>query len=120
MDLVALVTDKLGVERPQAEAGLGAVFFAIRMAMDAAAFETVKAALPDVLQWMAAGPKGGRTGEMLSFVGPQALQKRLAAAEFDEAQRYAFIALVRNALTERFPVDKAPKIAAGIARALPS
>ena len=83
MDLVPQIVANLEVEEGQAEKGVGAILMALRMVVDKAAFEKVKAAVPNHESYMGrALMSGARTGEMVAMAGPAALLAGLAAAGF--------------------------------------
>lgn len=79
MSLVKEVAAELGITEDGATRALGCVFRAVRMTMKADTFNTVRAAFPEVEDWLRAAPvAGGRTAEMLAIVGPEALERSLA------------------------------------------
>jgi len=83
MDLVPQIVANLEVEERQAEKGVGAILMALRMVVDKATFEKVKAVVPNHESYMGrALMSGARTGEMVAMVGPAALLAGLAAAGF--------------------------------------
>lgn len=83
MDLVDQIAADLAVERAAAEKGIGAILMAMRMAVDKATFEKVRAAVPNHESYMGrALMSGARTGEMIGVAGPAALMAGLAAAGF--------------------------------------
>jgi hypothetical protein len=83
MDLVEQIVADLAVEPGQAEKGIGAILMAMRMAVDKATFEKVRAAVPAHESYMGrALMSGARTGEMIGFAGPAGLMAGLSAAGF--------------------------------------
>ncbi len=83
MDLVAQIVANLEVEAGAAEKGIGAILMAMRMVVDKATFEKVRAAVPSLESHMGrALMSGARTGEMIGVAGPAALMAGLAAAGF--------------------------------------
>ncbi|MDP3909055.1 MAG: DUF2780 domain-containing protein [Gemmatimonadales bacterium] len=118
MDLVQQVVANLEVETGQAEKGVGAILMAMRMAVDRATFEKVRAAIPNHESYMGrALMSGARTGEMLGVMGPAALLAGLAAAGFrtEDVPRLGRIVLehlrpaVGTDVVERF-LDGAPAL----------
>jgi len=87
VDLVQRVADELGIDEGKAADGLGAVFLAIRMALDARTFGVVADAFPDVGEWMVGAPLSAHwTGEILTIANPKALNRILVHAGFTEDQ----------------------------------
>src|SRR5437867_8144469 len=90
MDLVEQIVANLEVEPGQAEKGIGAILMAMRMAVDKATFERVRAAVPNHESYMGrALMSGARTGEMIGVAGPAALMagpSALRAAPPDAAR----------------------------------
>lgn len=83
MDLVEQIVANLEVDAGQAEKGIGAILMAMRLAVDKATFEKVRAAVPNHESYMGrALMSGARTGEMISVAGPGALMAGLSAAGF--------------------------------------
>src|SRR5256886_17248508 len=81
MDLVQQVVANLEVETGQAEKSVGAILMALRMTVDKATFEKVRAAVPNHESYMGrALMSGARTGEMIGVAGPAALMAGLSAA----------------------------------------
>lgn len=80
MDIVERVSHTFATDRAKAERGVGAVLSALRLSIDKAAYDKVKAALPaaDTLIGKALAP-GGRTAEMAAVVAPSTLLAALAA-----------------------------------------
>ena len=118
MDLVQQVVANLEVETGQAEKGVGAILMAMRMAVDRATFEKVRAAIPNHESYMGrALMSGARTGEMLGVMGPSALLAGLAAAGFhaEDVPRLGRIVMehlrpaVGTDVVERF-LDGAPAL----------
>lgn len=118
MDLVQQVVANLEVETGQAEKGVGAILMALRMAVDRATFEKVRAAIPNHESYMGrALMSGARTGEMMGVMGPAALLAGLAAAGFrtEDVPRLGRIVMehlrpaVGTDVVERF-LDGAPAL----------
>lgn len=87
MNLIQAVTGRLGIDDAHAVKGLGALFLAIRMAVDMRTFTEIASAFPDSSQWMLEAPfQGGGTGEMLAMATPGAVRRILAIAGFREDQ----------------------------------
>ena len=85
MNLVQAVIDHLDVDEERAIKGLGALFLAIRMAVDMKTFTQIASAFPDSGQWMLEAPfQGGGTGEMLAMATPGAVRRILLIAGFDD------------------------------------
>lgn len=83
MDLVEQIVANLQVEPGQAEKGIGAILISMRMAVDKATFEKVRAAVPAHERYMGhALMSAARTGEMIGVAGPAALSAGLTAAGF--------------------------------------
>lgn len=84
MDLVEQIVANLEVEPGQAEKGIGAILISMRMAVDKATFEKIRAAVPAHESYMghALMSTAARTGEMIGVAGPAALSAGLAAAGF--------------------------------------
>src|SRR5260370_17105574 len=83
MDLVEQVVANLEVEPGQAEKGVGAILMALRMTVDKATFERVRAAVPNHESYMGrALMSGARTGETIGVAGPAALMPALSPAAF--------------------------------------
>ena len=83
MDLVEQIVANLEVEPGAAEKGIGAILMAMRMVVDKATFEKVRAAVPNLESYMGrALMSGARTGEMIGVAGPAALMVALSAAGF--------------------------------------
>lgn len=80
MDLVTDVSRALHVDRAKAERAVGAILSALRVSIDKAGFEKVKAAVPGAegLIGKALQP-GGRTAEMAALVAPSTLLAALAS-----------------------------------------
>jgi len=115
VDLAQVVSNECGIDTEQAQLGLGTIFAAIRMAVDANEHQTIKQAFPQVDEWLGqATIGGGRTGEMLALIGPEALENNLRRAGFDDTNISMIFTTVGLALTERVP-----EIATKVARRLP-
>lgn len=85
MDLVDQIVANLDVEPDQAEKGIGAILISMRMSVDKATFERVRAAVPAHESYMGhALMSAARTGEMIGVAGPAALSAGLSAAGFRE------------------------------------
>lgn len=83
MDLIEQIVANLAVEPGQAEKGIGAILISMRMSVDKATFEKVRAAVPAHESYMGrALMSGARTGEMIGVAGPGALSAGLSAAGF--------------------------------------
>lgn len=83
MDLVEQIVANLEVEPGQAEKGIGAILISMRMSVDKATFEKVRAAVPAHESYMGhALMSSARTGEMIGVAGPAALSAGLSAAGF--------------------------------------
>ena len=117
MDLVHDVSTALGVDEERATQGLGALFVAIRMAVDAKTFSEVSTALPEAGPLMQHTPfEGSRTGEMLALATPAAVRRLLRTAGFSEEQvpelcarvgrvvREAVDPAVWNTIEKRLPI----------------
>lgn len=101
MDLVEIVVSETGLSEDRAKDGLGAVFMAIRMAVDAKTFGEVATAFPDVGIWMQNAPLSARwTGEMLAMATPRALRRILLNAGFKEEHVDSLWAAVGSGLRE--------------------
>jgi len=86
MDLVQQVATHLEIDEAKAERAIGAILMALRSSVDRATFDRVTQALPHSEHLMGrALMGGGRTGELMGFVGPAGLSAALAAAGFDTA-----------------------------------
>lgn len=114
MDLVEQIVANLEVETGQAEKGIGAILMAMRMAVDKATFEKVRAAVPNHESYMGrALMSGARTGEMIGVMGPAALMAGLSAAGFrqEDVPRLGRIVLehlrpsVGNETIEKFGLE---------------
>ena len=111
MDLVQRVADEVGVDEGKAADGLGAVFLAIRMALDAKSFGKVAEAFPDMGEWMVSAPLSAHwTGEVLAIARPRALRRILLNAGFTEEQVEKLLAAVGRALREAAGPDVHDKI----------
>jgi hypothetical protein len=85
MDLVEQIVANLEVEPGQAEKGIGAILISLRMVVDKATFEKVRAAVPAHESYMGrALMSHGRTGEIVGVAGPAALSAGLSAAGFSK------------------------------------
>jgi uncharacterized protein (DUF2267 family) len=101
VDLVQRVADEVGVDDGKAADGLGAVFLAIRMALDAKTFGTVAEAFPDMGEWMQGAPLSAQwTGEVLAIAKPKALRRILLNAGFTDEQVEKLLSVVGSALRE--------------------
>lgn len=80
MDIIERVSQTFAVDRARAEKGVGAILSALRVSIDKAGFDKVKAAVPGAegLIGKALTP-GGRTAEMAALVAPSTLLAALAA-----------------------------------------
>ena len=87
MNLVQAVADRVHVDEELAVKGLGALFLAIRMAVDMKTFTEIASAFPDSGQWMLQAPfQGGGTGEMLAMATPGAVRRILCIAGLNDDQ----------------------------------
>ncbi len=115
MDLAQIVATECDLDQDQAQKGLGTLFTAVRMAINANEHQTLKEAFPQVDEWLSHGMMGGgRTGEMLALIGPEALEKNLRRAGLDDTNIPKFAKIVGRALNE-----SVPEIATKIASRLP-
>jgi len=106
VNLVQATTDRLEIDEEHAIKGLGALFLAIRMAVDMKTFTQIASAFPDSSQWMLEAPfQGGGTGEMLAMATPRAVQRILLIAGFDDAQVGGLCELVGSAIKESVSPD---------------
>ncbi len=111
MDLVQSVVSETGLSEERAQDGLGAVFMAIRMAVDAKTFGEVATAFPDLGAWMQQAPLSARwTGEMLTMATPRALRRILLNAGFKEEQVGGLWTVVGRSLREAVGVEPHQKI----------
>ncbi len=111
MDLVQRVADEAGVDEAKAADGLGTVFLAIRMALDAKSFGTVAEAFPDMGEWMVGAPLSAHwTGEVLAIAKPKALRRILLNAGFTDEQVEKLFSLVGSALPEAVGTEIHDKI----------
>lgn len=101
MSLLDDVQQQLEVDEAKAIRGLGAMFIAVRMAVDAKTFSLVAAAFPHVGEWMQEAPfQGGRTGEMLAMATPGAVTRILGFAGYPKEQVPVIGALVGGAVRD--------------------
>jgi hypothetical protein len=101
VDLVKAVTDHLGVDEELTTKGLGALFLAIRMAVDMKTFTQIASAFPDSGQWMLEAPfQNGGTGEMLAMATPGAVRRILLIAGFTDDQIRGLYTAVGLAIRE--------------------
>ncbi len=101
MDLVQRVADEIKVDEAKAADGLGVVFLAIRMALDAKTFVAVADAFPDVGEWMTEAPLSARwTGEILAIATPKAVRRLLLNAGFTEEQIEKLCSIAGSAVRE--------------------
>jgi uncharacterized protein (DUF2267 family) len=114
VDLVQRVADEVGVDEGKAADGLGAVFLAIRMALDARSFGMVAEAFPDMGEWMVGAPLGAHwTGEILTIAKPKALKalrRILLHAGFTDPQIEKLLSVVGSALREAMSPEVHDKI----------
>jgi len=111
VDLVQIVVSETGLSEERAKDGLGAVFMAIRMAVDAKSFGEVATAFPDVGSWMQKAPLSARwTGEMLAMATPRALRRIMLNAGFKEKQVDSLWTAVGRGLRESVGVEPHKKI----------
>lgn len=115
MDLSQVVSTECSIDKEQAERGLGTLFTAIRMAINANEHQALKEAFPQIDEWLGhATMGGGRTGEMLALIGPEALEKNLRSAGFADAAIPQVGKIVGQALQQAVP-----EVAAKVASRLP-
>ncbi len=101
MNLVQAVANSLEVDEELAIKGLGALFLAIRMAVDMKTFTEIASAFPDSAQWMLKAPfQGGGTGEMLAMATPGAVRRILRIAGFSDDQIRDLCATVGSGIRE--------------------
>jgi hypothetical protein len=101
VDLVKRVADEVGVDEGKAANGLGAVFLAIRMALDAKTFGAVAEAFPDLGEWMVGAPLSAHwTGEILAIAKPRALRRILVNAGFSDEQIEQLLSIAGSAVRE--------------------
>jgi hypothetical protein len=111
VDLVQIVVSETGLSEDRAEDGLGAVFMAIRMAVDAKTFGEVATAFPDVGTWMQKAPLSARwTGEMLAMATPRALRRIMLNAGFKEEHVDGLWGAVGRGLRESIGAEPHKKI----------
>jgi hypothetical protein len=116
VDLVREVSTKLGVDDERATRGLGALFVAIRMAVDAKTFSEVAQALPEAADLMQHAPfEGTRTGEMLALATPPAVRRLLQTAGFKPEQVPELCRIVGKVVRDAVDAD----VWAAIERRLP-
>jgi hypothetical protein len=100
------VTERLAIDDEHAVKGLGAMFLAIRMAVDMKTFTQIASAFPDSSQWMLEAPfQGGGTGEMLAMATPRAVRRILLIAGFDDDQVGGLCDLVGSAIKQSVPPE---------------
>jgi hypothetical protein len=102
MDLIAAVSQSFPVDRAKAEKSVGAILSALRVSIDKAGFEKLKAAVPGAegLIGKALQP-GGRTAEMAAMVAPSTLLAALAAQGWKKDE---VPALLRQVLDQLRPI----------------
>ena len=106
MSLLEVVTTELALDREKAQAGLGALFTSIRLATDARTFETIKAKIPEIDGWVGRSYSGGgRTGEIMTLMGPQALTRTLTAAGFSADEIAGLGRVVGRSLKDILPAE---------------
>ena len=106
MDLRSSVISEFGVDENTASKALGALFTAVRMAMDTRTFGSVAVAFPAASIWMREAPvMTGRTGEMLALATPETLHRSLVALGFDDHQVSRLGQLVGNELKTHLSSD---------------
>jgi len=111
VDLVQSVVNEAGLSEERAKDGLGAVFMAIRMAVDAKTFSEVATAFPDVGTWMQKAPLSARwTGEMLAMATPRALRRIMLNAGFKEEEVDGLWTVVGRGLRDAVGVEPHQKI----------
>ena len=117
MDLVQRLTSETGVDTDIAERALGSIFMTIRLAVNAEQYGQIKAAFPQVEDWLKKGTDvgGGRTGEMLAILDAESLAERLQSAGLAQAQQQAFATVIGSAVREAL----SPELAAQITSRVP-
>lgn len=111
MDLVQVVSDAVGVDRPTAESVLGSFFTSIRMAVDAGVFGKMIGAVPEAEHWMLGLTfAGGRTGEIVALAGADGLRRQLLMIGLDDAQIAKAGAALGKALRQLAPQDAMEKV----------
>ena len=106
MNLVQVTTDRLGIDDGQATKGLGALFLAIRMAVDMKTFTSIASAFPESGEWMLEAPfQSGGTGEMLAMATPGAVRRILLIAGFNEDQIKTLYETVGSGIKESVSSD---------------
>lgn len=104
MSLVDAVRQRLDLDEEQAIRGLGTMFIAVRMTVDAKTFARVAAAYPDAGAWMQAAPfRTGHTGEMLAMATPGAVRRVMGYAGFREADVPVIGGIVGAAVKDAIP-----------------
>ena len=104
VDLALNVATECGIDQEQAKKGLGTLFTAVRMAINADEHQILKQAFPQVDEWLGHGMMGGgRTGEMLALIGPEALENNLRRAGFEDTDIPTIGSIVGQALNASVP-----------------
>lgn len=118
MKLLDVVTAEVGGDRAKAQAGLGAVFLALRFACDPDTFTEVKRAVPEAEAWakQAALGSAGRTAELFALVTPDTLNTRLHTIGLTAQTATAVVGHVGHYLTSHVPDD----VMATLASCIPS
>lgn len=114
MDVLERVKNELGIDQGRAERTLGMIFTSIRLSIDQPSFEHIKRGVPHVESWMGKSlvGGGGRTGEMVGLVGPQALERNLSSAGFSAADVQRLAAIVGSVVRELLPKEAVDALAA--------
>ncbi|MGD8727707.1 MAG: DUF2780 domain-containing protein [Gemmatimonadales bacterium] len=106
MNLLESVMSRLEIDEPQAVRGLGALFLAIRMAVDMRTFTQIASAFPGSSQWMLEAPfQSGGTGEMLTMATPGAVRRILRIAGFTDDQIQALYEVAGSAIETAVPPE---------------
>jgi len=104
VDLAQRVSVECGIDQEQARTGLGTLFTAVRMAINANEHKLLTEAFPDLDGWLEQGMmSGGRTGEMLALIGTEALEKNLRSTGLEDAQIAKLAKIVGGALHQSVP-----------------
>lgn len=105
VDLTQYITRELGVTEGQAKQGAGLFFFAVRMGISADQYTRLKDAFPGLADLVKGAMLvgGGRTGEMLSLIGPEALEQNLKGVGFNDEDIPKLGAIMSEAVVEAMP-----------------
>lgn len=105
MDLVDRISGELGVDRGVAEQGVGALFAAVQLTVDANSFEKLKGRIPQLASWMERSQEGNRTSELMALVGGDAILQNLRGLGYSADQITRLGHLVGEALKASAPAD---------------